>query len=110
MAAAIRVHSLLKPGFLEAVYAAALAVEFRRRGIDFEREAPMPVDYDGERLPVGYRVDFLVGGVIVELKAQRAVGAIEAAQVLNYLRAAGGGVGLLLNFGEPVRGIRHFRV
>jgi GxxExxY protein len=109
LGAAIEVHRTLGPGFLEAVYQAALRKEFNARGILARREAEIPVFYKGERLEVGYRADFLCEpGIIVELKAQRSVGAIEDAQVLNYLRAAGLRKGLLLNFGEPYLRIRRY--
>jgi GxxExxY protein len=107
--AAIEVHRTLGPGFLEAVYQAALRRELAAQGVPARREAEIPVFYKGERLEVGYRADFICEpGIIVELKAQRSVGAVEDAQVLNYLRAAGLQKGLLLNFGEPYLRIRRY--
>jgi len=108
--AALHVHRELGCGFLEAVYAWAMGIELRHRGIDFEREVPLHVQYRGEVMPNAYRIDLVVGGVLVELKALRDTGPVEEAQLINYLQAAGGGVGLLLNFGSPGLGIRRFKV
>ena len=108
LGAAVHVHLTLGPGFLEAVYQAALAVELRRRGIPFQREASLPVWYEGELLEVGYRVDFVCQGVLVELKALSGLSGVEESQVLNYLKAKGGGRALLLNFGTGKLEIRRY--
>lgn len=98
--AAMAVHTELGAGFLEAVYQHALAIEFSRRNILFEREVELPVSYRGELLPVSYRADFVCyGNIIVELKALKAISGIEQAQVLNYLKATGFKKALLINFG-----------
>ncbi|MEQ8836726.1 MAG: GxxExxY protein [Lacipirellulaceae bacterium] len=96
--AAIEVHKHLGAGFLESVYQQALAIEFRRRGISFQREAPIALQYKGE--PVGEaRLDFLVGNeLIVELKAVESFHPIHEAQVIHYLRATSKQLGLLINF------------
>ena len=100
--AAFAVHGELGCGFLEGVYRAALAIEFRRRSVPFQNEVLLPVRYKGERLPLGYRVDFICfDSVLVEVKALAAIGSIEQAQVINYLRAFGRERALLLNFGAP---------
>ena len=94
------VYNVLGFGFLEKVYEAALAVEFSRRGLKFGRQFPIEVCYKGEVVR-SYVADFLVEGeVIVEVKAMIGVGGGEEAQLLNYLKATGNGVGLLLNFGR----------
>ncbi len=107
--AAMAVHSELGHGFLEPVYQEAMAVELERRAIPFEREVPLPVYYAGQRLKVGYRVDFLCfGELLVELKALRGISSVEEGQVLNYLKASRLSRALLLNFGEPSLHMRRF--
>jgi GxxExxY protein len=106
--AAMEAHRELGPGFLEVVYHEALATELKSRRIPFEREVEFPVTYKGESLGVRYRVDFVCyGSVVVEVKALKAVGPLEEAQVLNYLKASGAKTGLLLNFGA--RSLEHRR-
>lgn len=97
--AAMKVHSTLGPGFTEAVYQNALAIEMAIEGISFEREAKIEVRYRGE--VVGhYRADLLVAGaLIVELKAVQAIIPEHEIQVVNYLAATGLEHALLLNFG-----------
>ena len=96
--AAMEVHTVLGAGFLEAVYEQALAIELELRGIPFQQQFPIALAYKG--LAVGEaRLDFLVGGVlIVELKAVENIHPIHHAQVLNYLKATGHQLGLLMNF------------
>jgi GxxExxY protein len=98
--AAIEVHRQLGHGFLEAVYQEALEIELRNRHVPFQREAELAVSYKGTRLECSYRADFLCfDAVVVELKTVRALGSPEEAQIINYLRATGYQIGLLLNFG-----------
>jgi len=100
--AAMEVHSILGPGFLEAVYGDALAMEFNLRGIPFVREFDIDICYKNQLLPHRYRADFFVfGAIIIELKAIRSLGDIERAQALNYLKATGLSLSLLINFGSP---------
>lgn len=67
--AAMEVHNHLGSGFLKAVYQEALAAELLQRGIPFEREVQLAVNYKGTILPVSYRTDFVCyGEIIVELK------------------------------------------
>ena len=97
--AAMRVHSALGPGFVEAVYQNALALEMALEGIPFEREAKLEVRYRGE-LVGQYRADLLVAGsLILELKAVQAILPEHEVQVVNYLAATGLEQALLLNFG-----------
>jgi GxxExxY protein len=100
--AAIEVHRVLGPGFLESVYEAALAVELELRGISFERQRPVPLVYKSQEIGEG-RLDLLVGNrVIVELKAVEALAPIHKAQVISYLKATRLNLGLLINFNVPV--------
>jgi GxxExxY protein len=96
--AAIEVHRKLGPGLLESAYKECLCRELILRGVPFERERALPLEYKGIRLECGYRVDILVGGiVVVEIKAVEALAPIHAAQILTYLRLGGWRVGLLIN-------------
>ncbi len=96
--AAIEVHKVLGPGFLESVYEEALCFELQMRGIPFERQAAIAVNYKGCQVGEG-RLDLLVGGVlIVELKAVSELAPVHSAQVISYLKATGHKLGLLINF------------
>ena len=98
--AAMEVHSQLGCGFLEPVYQEAFSIELALRGIPFEREVQLPILYKGQRLSSCYRVDFrCYGEIIVELKALGNLSGIEESQLINYLKASGHPIGLLLNFG-----------
>jgi GxxExxY protein len=98
--AAMEIHRQLGPGFLEAVYREALAIELGLRRVPHKREVELPVLYKGRRLATNYRADFVCyDEVIVELKALAKLGGVEQAQILNYLKATGLETGLLLNFG-----------
>ena len=98
---AYTVANTLGSGFLEKVYENALAHELRKGGIDAKQQSGMNVYYDG--IIVGeYVADLLVGNdILVELKAVKALDNIHMAQCLNYLKATGLQVCLLINFGSP---------
>ena len=97
--AAIKVHSVLGPGLLESAYHACLLHELRKRGLQVESELSLPVNYDGVKLDVGYRIDLLVEKcVIVEIKAVEKMLSVHEAQLLCYLRLSGCRLGLLINF------------
>ena len=106
---AIWVHKQLGPGLLESTYQACLCRELELRGISFECQKPLPLEYKGVRLECGYRIDLLVAGlVIVEIKSVEALAPIHEAQLLTYLKLTGIKVGLLINFNVVVlkEGIR----
>jgi GxxExxY protein len=97
--AAMKVHSVLGPGFLESAYEACLASELSKRGFHVQKQLGLPVVYEGEKLDLGYRIDLLVEKlVIVEVKCVDAVHPVHQAQLLSYLRLSGVNVGLLINF------------
>ena len=106
--AAIAVHRDLGPGYLESVYEEALAVELRHRGLTFERQVSIPIEYRGAA--VGEHVlDLIVGDeLVVELKAVEAVHAVHYAQVHSYLKAGAFDLALLINFNVPLlkQGVR----
>ncbi len=87
-------------GFLEAVYQECLAKEFAIQGIPFVAQPELRLSYKGQPIEAHYKPDFVCfGSVIVELKALSATTPEHEAQVLNYLKATGHRVGLLVNFG-----------
>ena len=100
--AAYAVYNTLGHGFLEKVYENALVVEMGKRGVRVQTQTPIEIRYAGQ--VVGeYVADLIVEGkVIVEVKAMKALDGVAEAQVLNYLRATGLKVGLLINFGPEV--------
>lgn len=108
---AIEVHRILGPGLLESAYQRCLALELRKQGLIVETEVPMPVNYKGEVLDCGYRVDILVEkSLILELKAVEAILPIHQAQILTYLKLSGLRLGLLSNFHQPrlIDGLKRF--
>jgi GxxExxY protein len=99
--AAIEVHRELGPGFLEAVYQEALEIELRYRKVPFESQKPLHISYKGILLNKEYIPDLLCyNQIVVELKAMDRLSGKEEAQILNYLKATGLRVGLLINFGS----------
>ena len=100
--AAVEVHKLLGPGFLESVYEEALSMELQLRGISFARQAPVSVSYKGRIVGDG-KIDLLVEDIlVVELKAVEALAPIHSVQLLSYLKSTGHKLGLLINFNVPV--------
>ena len=101
MGAAMSVHANLGCGFVEKVYQEALAIEFEKHSIPFEREKTMRISYDGQLLQSRYIVDFLCyDKIVVELKAVSSILDEHKAQVINYLKAGDMKLGLLLNFSQ----------
>ena len=87
-------------GFLESVYQECLEKELSRRGIPFVAQQELQLTYKGESLQQTYRPDLICyGQIIVELKAVKDIAPEHKAQVINYLKATGMKLGLLVNFG-----------
>ena len=96
---AIEVHRNLGPGLLESTYEQCLAHELKQNGIFFKLQYPFPVEYKGVKLDCCYRLDILIEDkLIVELKSVEKLAAIHEAQLLTYMKLAGIGIGLLINF------------
>ncbi len=99
--AAIEVHKVLGSGFLEPVYQEAMEIESRGRGLPFETQRVLEIYYKEHRLKKEYVPDLIYyGQIIVELKALDRLTGREEAQLLNYLKATGMKVGVLINFGS----------
>ena len=100
--AAYAVHNTLGFGFLEKVYQNALAIEIRKAGMNVQQEHPIVVYY--ENIIVGeYFADLVVDEkIILELKAVKELSPAHETQLVNYLKATGMEVGLLINFGHSV--------
>ena len=100
--AAIEVHKILGPGYLESVYEEAMALEMKNQGIMFERQYVFNIPYKKKVVGEG-RLDFLVmGKLVVELKAVEKLSDIHTAQIISYLKATGMKLGLLINFNEKL--------
>ncbi len=98
--AAMEVYNTLGPGFLEAVYQEAFEIEMAERGIPFESQQELLVFYKGRQLRKTYLADIIAfGKIVVELKALDCLSSHEEAQLLNYLKATGLELGVLINFG-----------
>ena len=101
--AAYAVHNTLGYGFLEKVYQNALVIELAKRGIKADSEKPIKVFYEGQ-IVGDYVCDLIVDDkVILELKAVKELNDIHEVQLVNYLKATGVEVGLLINFGPSVK-------
>lgn len=99
--AALEVHSILGPGYLESIYEEALAKELELRNVSFERQKAIQLTYKG--MLVGeHRLDFLIDKqIVLELKTVEGLAAIHTAQVLSYLKMMNLELGLLINFNVP---------
>ena len=107
--AAMEVHKELGCGFLEAVYQEALGKEFAYQAIPFKPQPIIQIAYKGKPLDKTYQPDFVCfNEIVVEIKALVKLTGIEEAQLINYLKATGLKVGLLLNFGA--KSLEHKRL
>jgi len=101
--AAIEVHRALGPGLLESAYEECLCRELVSRGVSFERQVSLPLEYKGVRLDCGYRLDLVIAGsVVVEVKAVEQIAPVHEAQLLTYMKLARCRIGLLINFHVPL--------
>jgi GxxExxY protein len=97
--ALITVHRELGPGLLESAYEACFCRELHLRGLAFQRQLPVGINYKGLIIDCGYRVDVLVERrIVVELKAVERLLPLHTAQVLTYMKLAQVGAGLLVTF------------
>lgn len=96
---AIAVHQVLGPGLLESVYEECLVHRLIKRGVNVERQKPIPLIFEEVRMECGFRCDILVDRkVIVEVKAVEGINDGHLAQVLTYLKLTDTKLGLLMNF------------
>jgi len=97
---AMDVHNELGSGFLEGVYQEALELEFQKRNLSYQSQPVLNIHYKDMLLKKNYIADFICfDQIIVELKAIDHLSGREESQVLNYLKATGLKVGVVLNFG-----------
>jgi GxxExxY protein len=103
---AFAVHMELGPGLLESAYEACLSHELRLRGVKHQLQLPVPLNYKGIRVEIGYRADVVVEEkLLIELKAVDQLLPVHTAQVVTYLRLKKFPLGLLINFNEVL--IKH---
>lgn len=100
IASAFAVHNELGKGFLEAVYQEALAIEFSEKNIPFLKEEKINVFYKNQKLTKYYLADFVCyNEILIEIKALDAISSDNISQMLNYIKATGFDLGLIINFG-----------
>jgi GxxExxY protein len=94
-----KVHQTLGPGLLESVYEAALLYELLQMGLKAASQVGLPVDYNGVKLELGFRLDILVeDSVIIEIKSVETLHDVHKKQLLTYLKLSGKKIGILVNF------------
>ena len=99
---AIEVHKKLGPGFIESICENAFIIELQRRGLPFERQKEVVIEYDGDEVGK-HRLDLIVADtIVIELKATRSIEDIHFVIVRSYLKALGKEHGLLINFSKKV--------
>ena len=99
--AIFEVNRELGAGFLEKVYENALIVELKERGLEAENQVPIKIKYKGREVGEYYADIIVENQVILEIKAVDSLHKIHEAQLLNYLKATGYKIGLLVNFRHP---------
>jgi GxxExxY protein len=100
---AIHIHQALGPGLLETVYEAIIARRLVKRGLSVERQAAIPIEFEGESFEEGFLADLIVERkVLLELKSVETINNAHKKQLLTYLKLTGIKLGYLLNFGEEL--------
>jgi GxxExxY protein len=100
---AFAVHSALGPGLLEKIYEVCFCHELNKRGLSFQRQVSIPIEYDEIKFDEGLRIDVLVEDLIIcEVKAVEQTNSVWEAQLLSYLKLTGKHLGFLINFNVPV--------
>ncbi|HEX8377455.1 MAG TPA: GxxExxY protein [Pedobacter sp.] len=98
----LEVHKALGHSFKEVVYTSALELEFQKEDIHFEKEKQFKIYYKNQLLRPTFRADFIVyESIILEIKATPYIGNPFVTQTINYLKASGLKLGIIINFGEP---------
>jgi GxxExxY protein len=101
--AAYSVHKALGPGLLERVYEVCFCHELTKRGLAYQRQIDIPIEYDGLTFDEGLRLDVMVEGLIIcEIKAVDKMNPVWEAQLLSYLRLTAKRIGFLINFNIPL--------
>lgn len=97
---AYRVYNTMGFGFLESVYEKCMTIELAKVGLEVKEQHPITVLYEGHVVGEFFADLWVKEAVIVELKSVRAIASAHETQLVNYLKATGKDVGLLINFGE----------
>lgn len=106
--ASMEVHRTLKGGLLEPIYNEALTMELKDRGVDAEPEKYLQCYYKNRLMEKSYRMDIVVGDIVIELKSVQRIIPAHRAQLFNYLRLTQKKIGLLINFGgDSLEGERY---
>ena len=98
-----KIHTKLGPGLLESVYEAVLCYELTKKGLQVERQKPIPVIWEDVYLDIGFRSDLIVENkVIIEIKSVAEISNVHPKQLLTYLKITDLKLGLLINFNESL--------
>jgi GxxExxY protein len=101
--AATEVHQIIGPGMMESVYQKCLSHELDLRGISFERQKKLPIEYKDTKLDSGFRLDFVVADkLIIELRSENGLQPADETRLMTYLYLTGTEAGLLINFNVPI--------
>jgi GxxExxY protein len=100
---AIELHRKLGPGLLENVYEVIFMKSLVKKGLSVQRQVSFPIEFEGERFDVGFRVDLLIEGkVIIELKSVEKIIPVHKKQLLTYLKLSNIKIGYIINFGSEI--------